>query len=173
MEIQYNSFFCDNSMTWHNMEQRAAFPVRRQLNYNRVTSQEEPLMQQQEQILHGGTFFVPCSEQELLFSLTLNMCLKKKYRYFFWFKSLTWHGSHKESQKAMNQPWSGMFRCTFHITTVQTEMPHLRNVWNCVKLLLLHSHLHHLKVTITTEAKSDIVCVCVCGWHSSDSKLNS
>lgn len=78
MEIQYNSFFCDNSMTWHNMEQRAAFPVRRQLNYNRVTSQEEPLMQQQEQILHGGTFFVPCSEQELLFSLTLNMCLKKK-----------------------------------------------------------------------------------------------
>lgn len=36
MEIQYNSFFCDNSMTWHNMEQRAAFPVRRQLNYNRV-----------------------------------------------------------------------------------------------------------------------------------------
>lgn len=83
MEIQYNSFFRDNSMTWHNMEQKAAFPVRRQLNYNRVISQEEPLMQQQEQILHGGTLFVPCSEQELLFSLTLNMCLKKKIQIFF------------------------------------------------------------------------------------------
>lgn len=116
MEIQYNTFFCDNSMTWHNMEQRAAFPVRRQLNYNRVTSQEEPLMQQQEQILHGGTFFVPCSEQELLFSLTLNMCLKKKIQIFLLIQkfNLAWFSQRKPESHEPTLIWHVQVHISYH-----------------------------------------------------------